>query len=177
MPRTPFFIFLISITTLATAPLFAAKPGKAERREMKADGADAADAKPAKPSAEDASAKVLAKLREQFEVTDDAEWELIAGRIQQVTELRRSLTGAPSLRGGPTATDKVRRTARAGDQDALRTAVRDKLPDAELKLRLSRAHELRQQEEARLAKAQDELRSILTVRQEAVAVVAGLLPP
>jgi hypothetical protein len=31
--------------------------------------------------------------------------------------------------------------------------------------------------EARLAKAQAELRAVLTVRQEAVAVLAGLLPP
>ncbi len=63
------------------------------------------------------------------------------------------------------------------EQDALRSAVGDKLPDAEIKVRLARAHEVFQQNEALLLKVQTELRAILTVRQEAVAVMAGLLPP
>jgi hypothetical protein len=172
--RTTFCCALIAFAIAAAPALHAAKPGKVERREMKADGADA---KPAKVSAEDAVSKALTKLREQFEVADDAEWEVIAGRIQQVTELRRTLTGSPSLRGGAVATDKVRRSTRGNEQDMLRTAVRDKLPDAEIKARLARAHEVRQQDEEKLAKAQEELRAILTVRQEAIAVVAGLLPP
>jgi hypothetical protein len=52
-----------------------------------------------------------------------------------------------------------------------------KLPDAEIKARLARVHEVYVQDGARLAKAQEELRAVLTIRQEAVAVMAGLLPP
>lgn len=55
--------------------------------------------------------------------------------------------------------------------------MKDKLPDAEIKSRLDRAHEVQQQKEAQLARAQADLRAVLTVRQEAVAVLAGLLPP
>jgi hypothetical protein len=59
---------------------------------------------------------------------------------------------------------------------ALGEAIRDKLPDAEIKSRLDRVREVRKASEAKLAKAQDELRAVLSVRQEAVAVMFGLLP-
>ena len=124
---------------------------------------------------------MLAKLREQFEVTDETEWALIAERIAKVNELRRSL-GASAGPKGPLAGDRKRPAARGEgsmqiEQAALRAAVRDKLPDAEVRARLARVHEVYQQNEARLAKAQADLRAVLTVRQEAVAVMAGLLTP
>lgn len=59
---------------------------------------------------------------------------------------------------------------------ALSSAVRDKLPDAEVKSRLERLRQSRKDSEAKLSKAQEELRAVLSVRQEAVAVVFGLLP-
>lgn len=59
---------------------------------------------------------------------------------------------------------------------ALQAAVRDKLPEAEVKVRLAKLRETRKNDEAKLAKAQDDLRVVLSVRQEAVAVVFGLLP-
>jgi hypothetical protein len=59
---------------------------------------------------------------------------------------------------------------------ALSSALRDKLPDAEIKSRLERVREMRKENEAKLSKAQEELRTVLSVRQEATAVVFGLLP-
>ena len=59
---------------------------------------------------------------------------------------------------------------------ALSSAVRDKLPDAEVKTRLERLREVRKENEVKLTKAQEELRAVLSVRQEAVAVIFGLLP-
>jgi len=58
----------------------------------------------------------------------------------------------------------------------LRAAITEKLPDAEVKSRLERLREVRKQNEAKVAKAQEELRAVLSVRQEAVAVMFGLLP-
>jgi hypothetical protein len=58
----------------------------------------------------------------------------------------------------------------------LRAAITEKLPDAEVKSRLDRLREVRKQNEAKVAKAQEELRAVLSVRQEAVAVMFGLLP-
>ena len=166
-----------------------AKPSKAEMRDLKREmNADAPGGKPNKrdgssdsrdgrSNSGDAESRNLARLRDRFEVTDDAEWEVIAERINSVNELRRSV-----WTGGASFEDKGKRSARSGatahpEQDALRTAVSDKLPDAEIKARLTRAHEVYRQNEILLARAQAELRAVLTVRQEAVAVMAGLLPP
>jgi hypothetical protein len=59
---------------------------------------------------------------------------------------------------------------------ALASALRDKLPDAEIKSRLDRLRDQRKESEAKLARAQEELRAVLTMRQEAMAVMAGMLP-
>ncbi len=186
---------LVSLTLAVATPwtAFAAKPSKAEIKEIKREfGPDAVEGKVSKrddkidagigkPSAGDVDSRMMAKLREQFEVTDDAEWALIAERITKVSELRRNLGGAMGAKG-PALGDRKKPGARAEgsmqvEQAALRAAVRDKLPDAEVKARLARVHEVYQQNEARLARAQAELRAVLTVRQEAVAVMAGLLTP
>ena len=62
------------------------------------------------------------------------------------------------------------------EREALQTAVTNNAPDAEIKARLDHLRELRTENEAKLQKAQEDLRAALTVRQEAVAVLAGLLP-
>ena len=134
-------------------------------------------------------ARMLAGLRERFEVTDDEEWKLISERLTKVMELRRNTAssafggmGALAGRGAPQGGDSGRsrggptRTGGNTEMTALTTAVRDKLPDAEIKSRLDRVREVRKENEAKLAKAQEELRAVLSVRQEAFAVVAGLLP-
>ena len=48
--------------------------------------------------------------------------------------------------------------------------------DAEIKARLERVRGSRKTNEEKLTKAQEELRALLDVRQEAVAVMLGLLP-
>ena len=142
-------------------------------------------------SPQDMQARMLAGLRERFEVTDDEEWKLISERLTKVMELRRNTAsstfggmGAFSGRGGPQGGGGDGGRSRGGptrpggntELTALTTAVRDKLPDAEIKSRLDRVREVRKENEAKLAKAQEELRAVLSVRQEAFAVVAGLLP-
>ena len=127
--------------------------------------------------AAEVDARNLAKLRERLEVPDDAEWNIILERIRKVEEMRRLVwAGTSGGRGAPASAEKGKRSS-VPEQNALRSAVTDKLPDAEIKLRLARAHEVHQHNEAKLFQAQSELRSVLTVRQEAVAVMAGLLPP
>lgn len=132
---------------------------------------------------EEMQQRMSAMLREQFDVADDAEWKLISDRITAVTELRRNTLagggGFGGMRGGPGGA--VAGGGRGGrgaspEQDALRQAITDKLPEAEIKSRLERLREVRKANEEKLTKAQEELRAILSVRQEAVAVMAGLLP-
>jgi hypothetical protein len=142
---------------------------------------------------QDMQARMMTALRERFEVTDDEEWKLISERLTAVMELRRSTTGGGfgvgvfGGRGGPGGpggnSDNPNRAARgprggggSTELAALSTAVRDKMPDAEIKARLERVRESRKDNETKLAKAQEDLRALLSVRQEAAAVVAGLLP-
>lgn len=144
---------------------------------------------------QDMQARMLSSLRERLEVTDDEEWKLISERVTKVMELRRSAGGGMAMigafagRGGPPGGGggpgggegrgaRGGRGAPGGNAElaALSTAVRDKLPDAEIKARLERLRESRKENEAKLTRAQEELRGVLTVRQEAVAVVFGLLP-
>ena len=137
-----------------------------------------------------------AALKERFGVTSDDEWNLIMERINKVNELRRTtmmggmalrgLFGGPGGPGGPGGANgqgggRGNRPAGFGavsnpEADALQTAVTDKAPDAEIKARLERLREVRKTNEATLAKAQEDLRAVLSVRQEAVAVLIGLLP-
>ena len=122
----------------------------------------------------DMQARMMASLREQFGVTEDAEWNLIGERITAIMDLRRTqmvggfggaFGGRGPRLGGPASPE----------QDALRTALTDKLPDAEITARLARVREVRKQNEAKLDQAREALRAVLTLRQEAVAVMAGLL--
>lgn len=141
---------------------------------------------------QDMQARLLSGMRERFGVTNDEEWGVISDRITKVMDLRRSSMGSMAGgmffgRGGPGGGDSrgggsdrgsTSRTSRSGsgnDVAALQAAIQDKLPDAEIKARLDRVREQRKENEAKLAKAQEELRAVLTVRQEAVAVLAGLL--
>jgi hypothetical protein len=141
-------------------------------------------------------ARLLSSLRERLEVTDDEEWKLISERISKVNDLRRNSAGAAfggiaafagrgSQTGGDRGSnngggggDRGSRGGRGGSPEitALQTAVRDKLPDAEIKARLDRVRETRKENEAKLAKAQEDLRAVLSLRQEATAVMFGLLP-
>lgn len=129
--------------------------------------------------------RMMANLREQFDVPDDTEWKTIADRITAVTELRRTAGGGfggfAAFRGGQGGGGGGGRPGRGGaaanpEAEALRQAITDKLPDAEIKSRLSHLREVRKANEEKLSKAQEDLRGILSVRQEAVAVMAGLLP-
>jgi hypothetical protein len=126
---------------------------------------------------------MLASLRKRMAVTDDAEWSLISARITAVLELRRGAGGGfggggfggrGSAGGG---SDDTARPARASnpEMDALRTAVTNDLSDTEIKARLARLRDARKQNEAKLDKARADLQAVLTVKQEAVAVLAGLL--
>ncbi|MEY4940219.1 MAG: hypothetical protein RIQ93_1954 [Verrucomicrobiota bacterium] len=132
---------------------------------------------------EEMQQRMLTVYREQMGITDDGEWKLILERITAVTELQRSSMGGgfggfAGMRGGPGGGGN--RGGRGGaanpEQDALRQAIVDKLPDAEVQSRLARLRETRKANEEKLRKAQEELRAVLSIRQEAVAVMVRLLP-
>ncbi len=188
----PAFAALVLTAALASNLSAQTRPGGDDpnRRRGGEQGADAGGRRGG-GSPEEMQARMLAGLRERFEVTDDEEWKLISERLTKLTELRRNAAGAGGIggfagrgpggpggdRGGPAAGRGGRGTGGGSTElAALSGAVRDKLPDAEIKSRLDRLREVRKDNEAKMAKAQEELRAVLSVRQEAIAVVFGLLP-
>lgn len=186
LPRTTRFVLATLLCGLLPAaagkPEKGDKPDKGDRaefREARRDPvAEPANRKASRPNPAELEQRNQEKLRERLNVTDDAEWAIILERIRRVDELRRTpWSSAPAPRAASLPPEKAKRTTQAPEQAALRSALADNLPDAEIRLRLARAHELHEQHQARLAQAQASLRAVLTVRQEAVAVTYGLLPP
>jgi hypothetical protein len=57
----------------------------------------------------------------------------------------------------------------------LSKAIEDKAPADEIKEKLAKLRESTAEKEAKLAAAQEDLKKLLTARQEAIAVVNGIL--
>lgn len=137
--------------------------------------------------------RMMDGYRERLEVKDDAAWKLIQERIDKVMAARRETGGMGGgfgggfgRRGGTNSTDQAGdnggRRNRGGpggepspEAAALQKAIESKASPDEVKTKLAKLREARKDKEAELEKAQAELRKVLSVRQEAVAVLAGLL--
>jgi len=131
--------------------------------------------------------RMMERYREDLEVKSDDEWKLIEARITKVTDARREIGfGGMRFGGGRRGGDNNgggdqggRRSFGGGtpspEVESLQKAIEAKAPADELKAKLAKVREARKLKEANLAKAQDELRKVLSVRQEASAVLMGLL--
>lgn len=141
--------------------------------------------------------RMMERSREQLEVKSDDEWKLIEQRIDRVFQARRELgsgnrggfgrPGGGGRRGGGdgdranNSGDNNDRRPRGGggepnpDEEALQAALDAKASPDELKAKLAKVRASRKEKQAKLEKAQDELRQVLSVRQEALAVMNGLL--
>jgi len=127
--------------------------------------------------------RIMERYKEMLEVTNDDEWKAIEPRVQKVMELRReSFSGMGRGFFG--------RGSRGGDQDqqrrgmfgapnpaaeALQKAIDSKASKAEMKAALEKYIASRKEKQAEMEKAQDDLRKLLTPRQEAIATLNGLL--
>jgi len=134
----------------------------------------------------------LDSLRDQMEIKDDQEWTAIEAKLSKAYDARANVMGISMRgafgRGGPrrnpnngNADDQTQRPRRNpfGDPspafDALQKAIDDKAPSAEIKTKLAACRADVKDREAKLAAAQEDLRSVLTPRQEAIATINGLL--
>jgi len=132
---------------------------------------------------------MLDAYREQLEVKDDAEWKLIQERVQKVMDARRQIGFGG---GGGAMMARMFRRNQGGDgapppdrprfgpqpspeEESLQKAIDNKASSAELKAALAKLVEARKQKQASLEKSQEDLRQLLSARQEAIATVSGLL--
>jgi hypothetical protein len=131
------------------------------------------------------------RLKESLKVSDD-EWGVIQPLIEKVQEKQRDAAGSrfggfggqprggggttpPATSGGGTDPARPERAGTA-EREALRTAVENESSSpAELKAKLAAVREQRQKSTAELAAAREDLKKVLTLRQEAALVSFGIL--
>jgi hypothetical protein len=130
---------------------------------------------------------MMDRFKEQLEVTDDAEWKALEPLVQNVMDARRGTMagmGRGMFGGGPRRGGADNAAGGGGrgpggqstpEADALQKAIDAKAPKAEVKAALEKFVAARKAKQAELEKAQDELRKVLTSRQEAIATLDGLL--
>ena len=135
--------------------------------------------------------RMMERVREQLAVKDDAEWSLIEARIKKINDSRPGMGrgfGGPGGPGGPGGQagqggqgGQGGRQGRGGfgqpnpDAEALQSALDSGGSADDIKAKLTTYRASAKQKEAQLEKAQDELRQLLSVKQEARAVLMGLL--
>jgi hypothetical protein len=132
--------------------------------------------------------RMMERTKEMLEVTDDTEWKAIEPRVQKVMDTRMSTMSGMGRgmmfgrrggeRGGDNGGDRNR--GPFGGQpnpamDALDRAIEGKASKEDLKAAIAKVVESRKAKQAELDKAQDDLRKVLSVRQEALATQMGLL--
>jgi hypothetical protein len=137
--------------------------------------------------------RMMDGLRDQLEIKDDAEWTALEPKIGKVYDARRDMMAMGFGRGG--FGGGMRRNNNNGDNggdnprprrnnffgepsaavQALEKAIEDKAPAAEIKTKLATVRAEWKDKQAKFQATQEELRALLTVRQEAILTLAGLL--
>lgn len=147
--------------------------------------------------------QIMTRYREQLGIKDDAEWGVIEGRINKINEARRNSgrgfggfggfggrgggPGGPGGQGGPGGGQGAQgaqggQGGRGGwggqpspEAEALQRSLDGGASADDVKAKLAAYRASQKQKEAALEKAQDDLRQVLSVKQEATAVLMGLL--
>jgi hypothetical protein len=130
--------------------------------------------------------RMMERMKEQMGATDD-EWKVIEPRLSKVMSLNRQsagrFMGAMGRRGGQGGPDRQRpESAQQQDnpvqkaQDTLQQTLENKdAPAATIKAQLTALREAREKAKQEMVVAQQQLREVLTLRQEAQLVMMGML--
>ena len=137
--------------------------------------------------------RMMDRTMEILEVTDDTERKALEPLVQKVMDARmasfsgmgRGMFGGRGGRGGQNGgnQDQANGNTRRGpfggtpmpEADTLQKAIDSKASKADMKAALEKYAEARKAKQAELEKAQADLRKVLTLRQEALATLNGLL--
>ena len=135
--------------------------------------------------------RILDNYKEQLAVTDESEWKIISAAITKVLDARRE---AGSSRGG--FGGGMTRRPQGGNQDAnadqnqnrtrggssvlpeaeeLQKAIAGNASKDEIKSKMAAYRTARQTKQAALDAAMDDLKKLLSSKQEAIALLNGLV--
>jgi len=127
--------------------------------------------------------RMMERMQEQMGTTD-AEWKIIEPRLSKVMELSQSAGGRGmmmfrGMRGGRRGSDREETQAEGPVEKAtqdLQTTLENETASAEeIKSKLQALRSAREKTRQELAKAQQDLREVLSVKQEAQLVMMGML--
>jgi hypothetical protein len=130
--------------------------------------------------------RLMDNCREQLAITNDAEWGVIEERLSKVVHARLEILAASlgmggGMRlggggGGNGPGGGFRGFGQASvETEALRSAVDAHAPASQIKAALGKYRQAQKLKQAELTKAQEELRQVISIRQEAVLVSMSLL--
>jgi hypothetical protein len=139
--------------------------------------------------------RMMARVREEMDVKDDADWKPISDRVTKVMDAQREARSGGGMgmmfrprrnangdQGGDQAAGGGRRGGGPGgfgqvspEHEALQKSLENKASNDEVKAALAKYRESHKAKQDKLLKAQDDLKKVLSMRQEAAAVSLGLL--
>ncbi len=136
--------------------------------------------------------RMMDRYQEQLGFTNDTEWDAVKPLVQKVMDARRDvgfggmgrMFGGGRNRGGNNG-DQANNRPRGGpggmfgqpspEQEALQKALDDNAPAAQIKDLLAKYKASQKAKQAKLEAAQEELKAVLTTKQEAEATLLGLV--
>jgi hypothetical protein len=135
--------------------------------------------------------RMMDGVRDQLEFTNDAEWSQVQPLVQKVFDARRDVGFGGGMgrmmfggrnRGGQNGGDQNNRPRGGGmfgtpspEAQALQTAIDNNAPASQIKGLLDKYHASQKAKQDKLKQAQENLRAVLTVKQEAQATLLGLV--
>jgi hypothetical protein len=135
--------------------------------------------------------RMMDNVREQLGLTNDTDWNVIQPLVQKVMDARRDtmdggmgrLMGRGNRGGNNANANANNNSGRRGgfggtpspEAEALQKAIDDNAPTAQVKTALAKYHASQKDKQAKLVQAQENLRKVLTIKQEAQAALLGLV--
>jgi hypothetical protein len=133
--------------------------------------------------------RMMDNIRGQLGFTNDADWSAVQPLIQKVADARRDVGGGGGMgrmfgrnrgnnnggNGGPGGGRGGFAPQPSPEAEALQKAIDDNSPAAQVKAALAKYEASQKAKQAKLVQAQENLRKVLTVKQEAQATLLGLL--
>jgi Spy/CpxP family protein refolding chaperone len=130
--------------------------------------------------------RMMDNIKEQLGYTNDTDWNAVQPLIQKVMDARRDVGFGGGMgrmfrgnRGGNQASDNSNRRnfgpQPSPEAEALQKAIDDNSPAAQIKAALAKYEASQKAKQAKLTQAQENLRKVLTMKQEAQATLLGLL--
>jgi hypothetical protein len=126
--------------------------------------------------------RIMDGIRQQLNFTNDTDWSAVQPLVQKVVDTRtavgfgggmRGMFGGRNRGGGGGGNNPFNQPN--PDRDSLQQALDDNAPAGQVKALLAKYEASQKAKQAALAAAQANLRTVLTVPQEAQATLMGLL--